>query len=201
MTIQPNPFTPGTWEWAAYVSATDLAAKFYQVEDDLEHAFDNENWGYIFNTAWNNLPEGAELASLVVFLAGKQRDYGPQNILKFGPAGLKVRLWDKIARIENLRPLGGDAVNESLNDSYVDLMGYCVIMDMLASDTFLYPLFADLPQPQQAAPAHAPQLDKYQQGEYSGLPRVMQIVGYTDNGDPVVVLSEAIKEDDASDIY
>ena len=80
----------------------------------------------------------------VLFLASKQHDYGSENINKFGYEGLKVRMWDKIARINNLLERGSKASNESLKDSYLDLFGYCVLFFMLKNGTFDLPLEIDL---------------------------------------------------------
>lgn len=207
--VEKNPFVPGTWEWAAYVAATDLSVKPYGVDESYEEAFDNENWGYIFCTAWYEHDSASSLGpiSLVRFLAGKQHDYGPLNITKFGPAGLKVRLWDKIARIQNLRGRGTtEGVNESLNDSFVDLMGYCVIMKMLQDGTFEYPLECDLPKPEEASG-----VSDYQRGQipesnplptYRIIPHdgesvpqafVAQAVGVTEDGNVAIVFLAAEK--------
>ena len=110
--------------------------------------FERDDFGGIFNAAKDYLVTnkiapytgGPWAADLVGFLASKQRDYGPQNITKFGIQGLKVRMWDKIARIANLTTQGRDPSNESLVDSFVDLMGYCVIAVMISNFTFNTPL-------------------------------------------------------------
>lgn len=66
----------------------------------------------------------------VRLLERKQRDYGPKNIASApgGPVnGLMVRMYDKIARIENLNHSGVDPENESLLDSFMDLANYGII--------------------------------------------------------------------------
>lgn len=68
----------------------------------------------------------------------KNADYSPANILGTGELGVVVRLWDKIARIMNLKgfrvqiagstfeePL--DPKNEPLDDAYMDAANYAVI--------------------------------------------------------------------------
>lgn len=63
-------------------------------------------------------------------LLRKHNDYGPKNISLSpgGPLnGLRVRLWDKIARINNLIDTGVEPSNESLADSFVDALNYCAI--------------------------------------------------------------------------
>ena len=67
-------------------------------------------------------------------LISKHHDYGPLNIARSpgGPInGLRVRMWDKIARINNLIDNGKDAKNESLEDSFADLANYSIIAIMV----------------------------------------------------------------------
>lgn len=75
-----------------------------------------------------------------VTLCNKQRDYGPNNIARFGQSGLLLRLHDKVARLENLISTGRDAKNESLHDTYLDIVGYSVIGLMLLDGSFFLPL-------------------------------------------------------------
>ena len=70
-----------------------------------------------------------ELNSL---LLSKHQDYGPKNISQApgGPInGLRVRMWDKMARINNLLDSNRhDApAHESLEDSFRDLANYAII--------------------------------------------------------------------------
>ncbi len=63
-------------------------------------------------------------------LLQKHRDYGPKNISQSpgGPLnGLRVRMWDKMARINNLIDSGAQPENESLKDSFLDLANYAII--------------------------------------------------------------------------
>ena len=63
-------------------------------------------------------------------LLRKHKDYGPSNIANApgGPLnGLRVRMHDKISRINNLIDKGIDPQNESLRDSFLDLANYAVI--------------------------------------------------------------------------
>lgn len=71
-------------------------------------------------------------------LCRKQHDYGHRNITKFGLVGVAVRMCDKIARAENITFSGGVAIqlNEPLQDTYEDIVGYAVIGVMLQRDTF-----------------------------------------------------------------
>ena len=63
-------------------------------------------------------------------LLQKHHDYGPTNISRSpgGPLnGLRVRMWDKQGRINNLVDYGVDPENESLRDSFLDLANYSLI--------------------------------------------------------------------------
>lgn len=71
-------------------------------------------------------------------LCRKQHDYGHGNITKFGLVGVAVRMCDKIARAENITFSGSGPIqlNEPLQDTYEDIIGYAVIGVMLQRDTF-----------------------------------------------------------------
>lgn len=63
-------------------------------------------------------------------LLKKQVDYGPKNISDSpgGPVnGLRVRMHDKLSRINNLIDSGAEPENESLRDSFLDMMNYSAI--------------------------------------------------------------------------
>lgn len=70
----------------------------------------------------------------------KQRDYGKENILRFGQFGLIVRVHDKIARLEHLLATGATPSNESHYDTVLDLVGYSTLGVILARDQFDLPL-------------------------------------------------------------
>ena len=65
-------------------------------------------------------------------LLSKHRDYGPKNI-SMAPGGaingLRVRMWDKMARINNLLDSNrhDTPAHESLEDSFRDLANYAII--------------------------------------------------------------------------
>ena len=73
-------------------------------------------------------------------LAKKQKDYGPNNIARFAEKGLILRLHDKIARLENLLSKNYEASNESIEDTYLDIIGYSVIGMMWGNNDFFKPL-------------------------------------------------------------
>jgi hypothetical protein len=67
-------------------------------------------------------------------LLQKQKDYGPLNIAQApgGPInGLRVRMHDKLARINHLVDSGATPENESLRDSFLDLANYSIIAMMV----------------------------------------------------------------------
>lgn len=76
----------------------------------------------------------AEVASvfdeLEELLLSKHKDYGPKNISQSpgGPLnGLRVRLWDKLARLNNLTDNNSLPQHESLEDTFKDMANYAVI--------------------------------------------------------------------------
>lgn len=73
-------------------------------------------------------------------LVKKQRDYGPENIRRFGRRGLIVRMHDKVARLENLLASGATPNNESIADNILDVIGYAAIGIMWEGNQFLLPL-------------------------------------------------------------
>ena len=63
-------------------------------------------------------------------LLSKHKDYGPKNISQSpGGAlnGLRVRLWDKLARLNNLTDNNSTPQHESLEDTFKDMANYAVI--------------------------------------------------------------------------
>ena len=84
------------------------------------HQFAADMWE-IFDSAGN-------------LLLRKHKDYGPTNISKSpgGPLnGLRVRMWDKTARLNHLIDSGATPENESLRDSFLDLLNYSAIALMV----------------------------------------------------------------------
>ena len=81
-----------------------------------------------------------EVADLVI---SKQRDYGPKNIMNSVVApelSIAVRLNDKLVRLANLVQNGKTPNNESLRDTWVDIIGYGLVGLMVHDQTFLNPL-------------------------------------------------------------
>ena len=79
----------------------------------------------------------AKFAYAMGILLRKHRDYGPKNISDSpgGPLnGLRVRMHDKLARINHLIDSGATPENESLKDSFLDLANYAVIAMLVLDD-------------------------------------------------------------------
>jgi hypothetical protein len=67
---------------------------------------------------------------LVELLLSKHKDYGPRNIADApGGAlnGLRVRMHDKLARINNLYDTNAFPEHESFEDSFKDMANYAII--------------------------------------------------------------------------
>lgn len=63
-------------------------------------------------------------------LLKKHKDYGPLNIALSpgGPLnGIRVRMYDKLARINHLLDSGNIPNYESLEDSFIDIANYAII--------------------------------------------------------------------------
>ena len=80
---------------------------------------------------------GAVYAELMKLLLSKHDDYGPKNIADApGGAinGLRVRMHDKLARINNLFDSKNEPKHESLEDSFIDMANYAIIGILLLRD-------------------------------------------------------------------
>lgn len=100
----------------AALEREELPRKSTQFEDDVRIVYD-------------------ELMSV---LLKKHKDYGPRNIADApgGPInGLRVRIHDKVARINNLIDTGSDQPEyESMEDSFKDLANYAIIALLVMRD-------------------------------------------------------------------
>jgi hypothetical protein len=70
------------------------------------------------------------LDELAVIMVRKHKDYGPRNIsgAPGGPMnGLRVRMYDKLARLNNLVDTGDTPNYESIEDTLLDLANYAII--------------------------------------------------------------------------
>ena len=70
------------------------------------------------------------LNELKTIILKKQEDYGPLNIaLAPGGAmnGLRVRMYDKLARLNNMAGKDATPNYESIEDTFIDLANYAII--------------------------------------------------------------------------
>ena len=154
--------TPSTWNAAATEAVRELVARegtprtvdeirtFYDAA--LERFLEPELDPSITAAMWSEF--GAQCRASSVTIASesllwqtvidtvitKQRDYGKENILRFGQYGLAVRVHDKLARLEHLLANGTAPNHESLGDTVLDLVGYSVLGLLLARGWFDLPL-------------------------------------------------------------
>lgn len=73
---------------------------------------------------------GRTFQELLDLMLSKHKDYGPKNISEApGGAinGLRVRMHDKLARINNLYDSNNNPNHESLEDSFKDMANYAII--------------------------------------------------------------------------
>jgi hypothetical protein len=96
----------------------DAAVYMATLERESDEKYDFEK------AVYDLFQEAAEL------LLSKHRDYGPLNIAHSpgGPVnGLRVRLHDKLARLNHLTDQAADPEHESLEDTWRDIVGYGAI--------------------------------------------------------------------------
>jgi len=105
---------------------------------------DQEIWLQLAGLAISLLKDiykGVSVEYIAELLIKKQKDYGPENIARFGIIGICIRLNDKVARLENLFMKSGSddfknilnnatlnsVPNETVVDTIIDIAGYCAI--------------------------------------------------------------------------
>lgn len=153
-----------TWEESAHQAVKDIfalkrnrkRATIDQLRTDLDDFIDSlfhspagfsaaeSRWAVIGGDA-AELADTLELTwfspkAVLNTLVKKQRDYGSENIRRFGRQGLMVRMHDKVARLENLLNNGATPENESIHDNVLDIIGYAAIGIMWERQQFLLPL-------------------------------------------------------------
>ena len=117
--------TDGT-DFAAY-GLSDTRDKYGSRDNSLAPYTDKVDEAFVADV-WRIMDSAGNL------LIRKHHDYGPKNIAGSpgGPLnGLRVRIWDKIARINNLIDSEVSPSNESLRDSFLDLLNYSAIAMMV----------------------------------------------------------------------
>jgi len=111
------------------VPGTEISGKFHKFAS-----------GYIYPEFAGD-PETSKImknlcVQILAILCRKQNDYGHENIARFGRDGILVRTHDKIARLNNLLTRGGVPQNETIEDTYVDIVGYSAIGIMVERGWF-----------------------------------------------------------------
>lgn len=99
----------------------------FPYKQDTEDGWETRS--YPDNTSFESAV-GATYQELLDLLISKHKDYGPKNIADApGGAvnGLRVRMHDKLARINNLVDSGKNPEHESLEDSFKDMANYAII--------------------------------------------------------------------------
>jgi len=107
-------------------SASDINARFKEIAEDAKHV----------NLCFECRATEYALDAVEVLIS-KHEDYGPSNISDApGGAlnGLRVRLHDKVARLNNLIDKGVDPQHESLFDTFLDIANYGLIGMMILED-------------------------------------------------------------------
>ena len=102
-------------------------------DDNLQASANKEVDDEFIANVWRVLDSAGNL------LIRKHHDYGPKNVAHSpgGPLnGLRVRMWDKVARINNLVDSKVHPSNESLRDSFIDLLNYSAIAIMVLDKTW-----------------------------------------------------------------
>jgi hypothetical protein len=108
--------------------ATEINNKCDRVSGELGEIMDKSKLQDFIDNLCEIMNEASTL------LVSKQEDYGPSNISKApGGAlnGLRVRMHDKIERINHIIDSGQDPNHESLRDSFIDLANYGLIALMV----------------------------------------------------------------------
>lgn len=157
-TIRRHIRMADTWEqsaiqWTSYLASAEyiqgispIIERMRAIINSLEEVYqtDEETSGtqqafeFIATTAINEMRkmESWDTGHMVSTLCKKQNDYGHENINRFGTYGVIVRLSDKVERLENLTSKNIKPQNETLQDTLMDIVGYCVIALMLMDGTF-----------------------------------------------------------------
>jgi hypothetical protein len=122
---------------------------FTDATKTFRELFEKKDYVSMGVKAWEEYKtiDPAGTAHVVALLVRKQSDYGSANIMDgpYGPrVGIRVRLWDKVARYENLTreesSTASEPYFESLEDTLLDIIGYVCLDWMVAAGAMNYPL-------------------------------------------------------------
>ena len=102
----------------------------YNINKDTGQSIDTTNYSAPALDPKFAIAVSETFDELKQLLIKKHLDYGPKNISESpgGPLnGLRVRMHDKLARINNLVDKGATPQYESLEDSFKDMANYSII--------------------------------------------------------------------------
>lgn len=119
------------------LAGCDCTKEIYEVTGSLIENFDEpytlrQSGAIVPLDFYSNLQKVIDECEDV--LVRRHADYGPKNIAQSpGGAlnGIRVRMWDKVARINNLIDEAKDPQGESLRDSFIDIANYGMIALMV----------------------------------------------------------------------
>lgn len=145
-------FKPSSWEEAIYYLVVSLKSYLPEMSKDptdwerLEHLvrmdtlIDRGDLSGLFNIAALTAvmePEPHKgLRRVADLVIQKHYDYGRENLTRHGTMGIAIRITDKIERIRHLMGNNVDPTNESLQDSWDDIVGYGLCGLMMYYDFF-----------------------------------------------------------------
>ncbi len=150
MTTSWTDYDEQSWEFQAGKALATMKCDgpFKSIKTSFRALYDSDQYDALARLAMYELnhadPGSWTLDYQVELLASKQHDYGHENINRFGAQGVRVRLWDKVSRHENLHGRGFTSMNESIQDTLKDMVGYATIYMMVKNGTFSFPLQAEL---------------------------------------------------------
>ena len=91
------------------------------------------NWDYeviftaVGSAALNELKDSINVETFSYLLLSKHQQYGSKPLTEWGPIGIVIRIDSKINRYLNLSTLDSVHDYESIYDTLVDILGYCVL--------------------------------------------------------------------------
>lgn len=131
-----------------------LTLRYKVLQEGNEVSDEGTIWLQIAGIAIRGIQEGGEYAvnydTIASLLTKKRIDYGYKNIVAFGQQGIIIRSMDKVFRLQNLlKREGRSEVGESIEDAFVDIVGYCAvaylyIQNQWSDDTVQTPI---IPEP------------------------------------------------------
>jgi hypothetical protein len=113
-----------------------------QEYNDKVHSYNEENhFSFIAKYCFSSLKKiNPAITSMDIcnLLVSKQKDYGKNNIEKFGIVGILIRLSDKVERLLNIMKKSSNldvaVQDEPVYQTLADIIGYCVIAKMFVTE-------------------------------------------------------------------